>query len=68
MTKIVTPSNWKQCCTCARWGGERRPYDTFSSSVEYDSNSKGKCYQGGYNQQQTQGTGSCDKWVQQYKN
>ncbi len=65
--KIQTPSDLKQCCTCARWGGARQP-NIFLSYVEYEIGAKGKCHQGEFNQQEMQGAMSgCRKWEQQYR-
>jgi hypothetical protein len=64
--KQTIPTGSKFCATCKRWGGSRRP-DTFLIYVEVDSNEKGTCYQGGYNQLPMMPMGSCSKWEQQYK-
>jgi hypothetical protein len=50
-----------------RWGGERRPNDPFLNNVETDTNGKGKCYQGVFNQCDMPAQAHCDKWEQQYK-
>lgn len=61
------PSNWKNCATCVRWGGCRRPADPFLNYVEFENNQRGKCYGGVFNLAEMSPTASCSKWEQQYK-
>ena len=62
------PSVWKNCLTCRRWGGNRRPTDSFCNFVECSSaGDKGKCYGGPWNQLDKAAMDSCDKWEPQYK-
>ena len=65
--KRTRPSNWKNCATCIRWGGVRRPADPFLNNVEFEDNQKGKCYGGGFNMADMPPTASCSKWEQQYR-
>ena len=65
--KTTMPSDWKKRATCARWGGERRPFDPFLVHVEYETTCTGKCYGGGFNQLQMPPLAACNKWEQQYK-
>lgn len=67
MAKQTIPSNWKNCASCARWGGTRRPADPFQCNVEFDNSQKGKCYGKGYNQVDMQPMASCNSWEPQYR-
>ena len=65
--KQIIPANWKNCATCARWGGDRRPHDPFLVNVEFESSFICKCYGGGFNQLNMSPMATCNKWEQQYK-
>ena len=65
---FIIPANMKNCLTCRRWGGNRRPADPFCNNVECSSpNDKGKCYGGAFNQQDMIANCTCYKWEPQYK-
>lgn len=65
--KQTIPSNWKNCATCARWDGDRHPYDPFLTYVEFENTCKGKCYGGVFNLAYMPPLATCNKWEQQYK-
>lgn len=62
-----SPSDWKYCATCSKWGGARRPADSFLTRVEYDIDSRGKCYGGGWNMCDRRAIDTCQQWEPQYK-
>lgn len=64
----IIPTDWKQCVTCARWGGNRHPNDPFCNYVECPSSTeKGKCYGGVFNQADMVAQATCEKWEPQYR-
>jgi hypothetical protein len=49
---ITVPASWKDCVTCERWGGQRKP-TPFRDGVEYDpSRDNGECLGGGWDRMQ----------------
>lgn len=48
--KQIIPANWKNCATCARWGGDRRPHDPFLVNVDLKAPARASVTAAGFNQ------------------
>ncbi|MFZ4725282.1 MAG: hypothetical protein ACOYMD_07510 [Paludibacter sp.] len=53
--------NWKNCCTCDFWTGQRKP-SYWRDRVEYESGAKGECAGGGWNRSKMEANGGCSTW------
>ena len=54
------PKNFKQCATCALWAGKRTP--EFGGYSKFDTNEKGKCCGGAFNNLSMSAQATCNKW------
>jgi hypothetical protein len=58
----TVPSSWKDCVTCDRWGGHRKP-TPFRDGVEFDpSHDNGECLGGGWDRMQMGSTQTCNRY------
>jgi hypothetical protein len=59
---ITVPASWKDCVTCERWGGQRKP-TPFRDGVEYDpSRDNGECLGGGWDRMQIGAMQTCNRY------
>jgi len=68
MSESRIPSDWKQCCTCEYWAGQRDVYNNGSyvllTTVSGDKRVEGKCLKqgSGWTGQGKLDSCNCAKW------
>lgn len=61
MSESQLPPSFKNCATCAFWGGARTA-NASRNYVIFESNQKGECLGGGFNRAMMDPRSSCGQW------
>jgi len=61
MSQTSLPPSFKNCATCAFWGGARTANPT-RSLVVFESEQRGECLGGGFNRATMNPLASCSQW------